>query len=70
MGEVNGLTRRSKIQPFLDMIIPSSQRLYVTVHAETNHKSAILILRYGGGRQNQRIFCFFIFFAQGMRKAL
>ena len=29
VGEVNGLTRRSKIQPFLDMIIPGFQRLFV-----------------------------------------
>ena len=29
VGEVNGLTRSSKIQPFLDMIIPSFQRLFV-----------------------------------------
>ena len=43
---------------------------YVTVHAERDHKSAILILRYSGGRQNRQILCFFIFFAQGMRKAL
>ena len=42
----------------------------VTVHAERDHKSAILILRYGCGRQNRRILCLSIFFAQGMRKAL
>ena len=29
VGEVNGLTRHSKIQPLLDMIIPSFQRLFV-----------------------------------------
>ena len=34
------------------------------------YKSAILILRYGGVRQKQRILSFSIFFAQGMRKAL
>ena len=44
--------------------------IYVTVHAERDHKSAILILRYGGVRQKWRILCFSIFFAQGMRKAL
>ena len=43
---------------------------YVTVHVERDHKSAILILRYGGIRQKRRILCFSIFFAQGMLKAL
>ena len=43
---------------------------YVTVHAERDHKSAIVILRYGGVRQKRRILSFSIFFAQGMRKAL
>ena len=46
------------------------KEVYVTVHAERDHKSAILILRYGGVRQKRRILCFSIFFAQGMRKAL
>ena len=44
--------------------------IYVTVHAERDHKSAILILKYGGVRQKRRILSFSIFFAQGMRKAL
>ena len=41
--------------------------IYVTVHAERDHKSAIVILRYGGVRQKRRILSFSIFFAQGMR---
>ena len=45
-------------------------QVYVTVHAERDHKSAIVILRYGGVRQKRRILSFSIFFAQGMRKAL
>ena len=57
-----------KVQNFV--VFVDGPRIYVTVHAERDHKSAILILRYGGGRQNGRILCFLIFFAHGMRKAL
>ena len=41
VGEVNGLTRRSKIQPFLDMIIPSFQRLFVPGKALAVDKAMI-----------------------------
>ena len=37
------------------------KEVYVTVHVERDHKSAILILRYGGVRQTQRILSFSIF---------
>ena len=49
---------------------PGRQTEYVTVHVERDDKSAIIILKYGGVWQNQRILCFSIFFTQGMQKAL
>ena len=43
------------------MVVYTHTPPYVTVHAERDHKSAILILRYGGVRQKRRILSFSFF---------